>query len=67
MDKYEYLEVMLKVSGAVPKTKKNIELLNKYGKEGWELVSVAPASAPVVFTAVPVTKSLIAYFKRKIK
>ncbi|MFH1505924.1 MAG: DUF4177 domain-containing protein [archaeon] len=64
--KFEYKEVMLKVNGGVP-DKKNINLLNDLGKEGWELISVATANAPIAFTSVPVTKTLIAYFKKEIK
>ncbi|MFH1605743.1 MAG: hypothetical protein ABIC91_00190 [Nanoarchaeota archaeon] len=63
--KYEYLEITLNISGGVP-GKKNVELLDEYGQDGWELITVVAPNAPIAFTSVPVTKTLIAYFKRKI-
>ena len=45
--------------------KKTVSLLNELSEKGWELVSIAPTTAPVMFTAVPVTKTLVAIFKRE--
>jgi hypothetical protein len=45
-----------------PKQQK--EEFDKLGKEGWELVSVVPVAEVAAFTSVPITKAIIAYFKR---
>ena len=48
-----------------PKDQK--EMFDELGKDGWELISVVPLAEVVPFTKVPVTKAVIAYFKRNYK
>lgn len=48
------------------KPKKQKEEFDELGLEGWELISVIPIAEPAAFTTVPVTKAVIAYFKRNI-
>jgi hypothetical protein len=54
---------ILKIGGFPRRNMDNV--MNNLGKKGWELVDVSPIAMPVVFTKVPVTKQIIAVFKRK--
>ena len=58
--KWEYASVALVQEQRNTRLKGDKEVLNKYGLEGWELVSVFP---------VQTTKGLdaVAYFKRQIE
>lgn len=53
--------------GLLKNPKKQMKEFDKLGKKGWELIAVIPISEPIVFTSVPVTKAVIAYFKREKK
>ena len=66
MTKWEYYTKRYKLS-FLNEPKKQKEDFDELGKDGWELVSVVPIAEPVPFTTVPVTKAVIAYFKREKK
>jgi len=61
--KYEYLIKRYDL-GFFKSEKKHIQAFNDLGSEGWELIEVVPIAEPVAFTAVAVTKLVMAYFKR---
>jgi hypothetical protein len=64
--KYEYYMKRLNL-GLLKKPEKHQEEFNKLGKEGWELIAVVPIAEPVAFTSVPITKAVLAYFKRELR
>lgn len=65
--KFEYYAERFELSMFLASPKKQKKLFDELGRKGWELVSVVPIIEPVIFTSVPVTKSVLGYFKRAIK
>ncbi len=64
-EKWEYFTQRYDLS-FFNKPKQQKEEFDKLGQDGWELVAVIPIAEPVAFTSVPVTKAVIAYFKRSV-
>jgi hypothetical protein len=65
MTKWEYYTKRYNLS-FFNEPKKQKEEFDKLGDKGWELISVIPIAEPVAFTAVPITKAVIVYFKREV-
>ena len=66
MAKWEYLTEKYALS-FFQNPKKQKEAFDEFGSKGWELVSVIPLAQVAAFTTVPITKEVIAYFKREKK
>lgn len=68
MEKWEYKVFTPKMEGWLAKrvSKKTFEELDEFGKEGWELVSVAPVSGNTGVSYGGTTANFVFFFKRKI-